>query len=335
MSIGLDRRSCAASSSLKPSSAAKNSRADRSPISAARSCSRSRRAEKRVIRSRCWRYGTYGWTKVCIVENIPDNADKVTLSLGIQNASGTFEVAGVRIFRCVETDDPSEGKPAVNAEAQAIPRGPGKGAKFRGFMSGGDLSPEAVGTLAEWNVNLIRYQMNPGLNVKPKADISTPEKYLAWIDSEIKRLDELMPLFREHGIKVAIDLAHRPRHRDQSGGQQHPRRRDQPRHPRRGVAETRVALPRQPADLRIRPAERAGCGELRQRRRKPVARNLGAAGRSHPGGRSRPRRSSPSRILRTPGRSRTATSFTARISTARTPIPTRGCSVRSAGRIPA
>ena len=152
------------------------------------------------------RYGTYGWTKVCIVENIPDNADKVTLSLGIQNASGTFEVAGVRIFRCVETDDPSEGKPAVNAEAQAIPRGPGKGAKFRGFMSGGDLSPEAVGTLAEWNVNLIRYQMNPGLNVKPKADISTPEKYLAWIDSEIKRLDELMPLFREHGIKVAIDL---------------------------------------------------------------------------------------------------------------------------------
>lgn len=43
------------------------------------------------------RYGTYGWTKVCIVENIPENVDKVTLSLGIQNASGTFEVAGVRI----------------------------------------------------------------------------------------------------------------------------------------------------------------------------------------------------------------------------------------------
>lgn len=152
------------------------------------------------------RYGTYDWTTVHLVENIPDNAERVTLTLGIQNASGSFEVAGVKIYRCVETHDPAEGKPAVNLEAKAIPRGPGKGADYRGFMSGGDLSPEAFKTLADWNVNLIRYQMNPGLNVKPAADISTPERYLGWIDSEIKRLDELMPLFKKYGIKIAIDL---------------------------------------------------------------------------------------------------------------------------------
>jgi len=152
------------------------------------------------------RYGTYDWTTGSMVQNIPGNAEKVSLTLGIQEASGTFDVAAVKIYRCVETDDPNQEKSAVNLEAKAIPRGPGKGADYRGFMSGGDLSPEAFKTLADWNVNLIRYQMNPGLNVKPKADISTPEKYLAWIDSEIKRLDELMPLFKQHKIKVAIDL---------------------------------------------------------------------------------------------------------------------------------
>lgn len=152
------------------------------------------------------RYGTYDWTTVSMVQNIPGNVEKVSLALGIQEASGTFEIADVKIYRCVETDDPGEGKPTVNLDAQAIPRGPGKGADYRGFMSGGDLSPEAFQTLADWNVNLIRYQMSPGRNVKPKADISTPEKYLAWIDSEIKRLDELMPLFKQHKIKVAIDL---------------------------------------------------------------------------------------------------------------------------------
>lgn len=148
------------------------------------------------------RFGTYDWTAVSMVQEIPDNVETISLSLGIQEASGTFEVADVKIYRCVEADDPGLGKPPVNREAQAIPRGPGRGTKYRGFMSGGDLSPEAFRTLADWNVNLIRFQMNPGR----KTDISTPEKYLAWIDSEIKRLDELMPLLKQHGIKVAIDL---------------------------------------------------------------------------------------------------------------------------------
>lgn len=152
------------------------------------------------------KFGSYEWTTGRIVQLIPENTEKLTLTLGIQEASGTFEVAGVKIFRCVETDDPAHGRPAVNAEALAIPRGPGRGARFRGFMSGGDMSPGAFETLGQWNVNLIRYQMSPGRNVKPKADISTPEKYLAWIDSEIERLDELMPLFRKHGIRIVLDL---------------------------------------------------------------------------------------------------------------------------------
>ena len=98
------------------------------------------------------RYGTYDWTTVSMVQNIPDKVEKITLSLGIQEASGTFEIADVKIYRCVETADPGLGKPAVNREAQAIPRGPGRGTKYRGFMSGGDLSPEAFRMLGAWNV---------------------------------------------------------------------------------------------------------------------------------------------------------------------------------------
>ncbi len=151
-------------------------------------------------------YGTYDWRTFSMVQLIPANTESISLTLGIQLASGTFEVASVKIYRCVEVDNPVAVKPPVNLEAQAIPRGPGHGTKYRGFMSGGDMSPEALETLDKWNANLIRYQMSPGRNVKPKADISTPEKYLAWIDSEINRLDELMPLFKKHGIKIVLDL---------------------------------------------------------------------------------------------------------------------------------
>lgn len=151
------------------------------------------------------RFGTYDWMTMRLVTMIPADTPTLTLSLGIQQAAGEFEVESIRIFRCVETDDPGIGKPAVNSAAPAIPRGPGKGAKYRGVMSGNDMSPEAFAELEKWGANLIRYQMRPG-NFNPRPDISSREKYLSWIDSEIERIDGLLPLFRKHNIKIVIDL---------------------------------------------------------------------------------------------------------------------------------
>lgn len=149
-------------------------------------------------------FGTYAWSTAGMAEVIPADAANLGLYLGIQGASGEFRVATVRIYRCVEGREESREIPA-NPIAAAIPRGPGHGTKYRGVMSGGDLSPEAFRRLADWGVNLIRYQLNPGLNT-PRIDLSTREGYLRWIEAEMQRLDEVLKLCRQYDIKAVIDL---------------------------------------------------------------------------------------------------------------------------------
>ncbi len=151
-------------------------------------------------------FGSYDWKKVELLVDLPANTSEVELYLGLQGAPGEFRVDNVKIYRCIESNDETAAvKPGVNLEAAKIPRGPGKGTRYRGVMSGGDLSPEAFRELAAWNVNLLRYQLGPG-----KRDVSTPEKYLAWIDDEIKKIDTILPLCKEHGIKLIVDLHRGP-----------------------------------------------------------------------------------------------------------------------------
>ena len=152
-------------------------------------------------------FGSYDWKKVSMVLLLPPDIQSASLTIGIQHGVGTYEVANLSIHRCVEKDLPVMAAP-VNREAQAIPRGSGQGTKYRGVMSGNDLSPEAFQQLARWKVNLIRYQMNPD-----KQDVSSPEKYLAWIDAEIVRMDRVLELCNQHHIKMVIDLHRGPGNR--------------------------------------------------------------------------------------------------------------------------
>ena len=67
--------------------------------------------------------------------------------------------------------------------------------------------------LKAWNVNLFRYQMCPY-----DTPIGTREEYLAWIDTEIRRLNAFVPLAAKHGIKTVIDLQIGPGMRNTEGG---------------------------------------------------------------------------------------------------------------------
>ncbi len=144
--------------------------------------------------------GTYDWKKVKLIVSLPADTKAINLSIGIQSGTGTYYVADIKIFSChegeVQTNSPRE-----NKEAASIPRGDFKGAQYRGVMSGNSLGEEDFATLKEWGANLMRFQFS-----RKKTDISTPEKYLEWIDSEIARLDSVLPIARKNGIKIAIDL---------------------------------------------------------------------------------------------------------------------------------
>ncbi len=148
---------------------------------------------------------TYDWKRSCYFVSLGDDCTELTLRMGIYIGEGTLSFSNLRIRQLEEVDASQAPKPPVNDIALALPRGDNRGAKYRGVMSGNDLSPQAFDTLRDWGANLLRYQIKKGWSQRD-LDISTPEKYLAWIDTEIKALDEVLRLAEKNHIKVIIDL---------------------------------------------------------------------------------------------------------------------------------
>ena len=140
---------------------------------------------------------TFGWTLVQKVELIPEDTQKLTIILGLENATGDYWCDCFSIYRGKEIDS------TVKKTATPSPSaGDWKGGNYRGFMSGNDLSDAAFRTLADWNANLLRYQMTSPV----RRDISSKEKYLDWINDEMKKVDQVLELCRKYGVKMVIDL---------------------------------------------------------------------------------------------------------------------------------
>jgi len=133
----------------------------------------------------------YGWRKVSLVVDLARSARPAVLTIGIQQGQGTYYVAGLTIHRCVEKETAAQAAP-VNKEALTIPRGDFTGTQYRGVMSGNQLEDADFATLQQWGVNLMRFQLAPH-----GRDISSPEKYLAWINDEIKRIDAKLALAKK------------------------------------------------------------------------------------------------------------------------------------------
>ncbi|MBR0459159.1 MAG: cellulase family glycosylhydrolase [Victivallales bacterium] len=149
--------------------------------------------------------GTYDWKFACYYVPLGDDCTELTLHLGLQSAQGTIAISNIVVREMVDVDPKDAPKPPPNLDAAKIPRGDGRGSQYRGVMSGSDLSSDAFATLHQWGANLMRYQVvAPGK--KAKEAISTPEKYLEWIDREIKKLDTILPRAQANDIKIIIDL---------------------------------------------------------------------------------------------------------------------------------
>lgn len=146
------------------------------------------------------RDGSFGPERIGVLLTIPADATQVRLIIGLENVSGKASFSDIRAS-------------LVDAQAEAsaqtsTTKGPGSPLSFktklRGVMVKPDLSPEALRFLGkQWGVNLIRWQVaEPG--TYPKG-LETPELEAA-IDHELAKLDALLPICRELGISVALDL---------------------------------------------------------------------------------------------------------------------------------
>ncbi|MDD3153689.1 MAG: cellulase family glycosylhydrolase [Victivallaceae bacterium] len=141
------------------------------------------------------RYGSFDWSPATLSIFVPADAKKPALALGLQGSSGLFQIRNLKIETIEDSTPevlpPQSGKPYLQKT------------RFRGVMTGHDLSENAIRELGEnWGANLVRYQI---VNFKKIKFKDFPE-YCAWLDAELARLDSLLPCFAKYGVKVLIDL---------------------------------------------------------------------------------------------------------------------------------
>ena len=84
------------------------------------------------------RYGTTDWKICTLLLKMPEQVKSIQLWMGIQNGTGDYWLRRFRIYQAVQGKDSAA--QYKMPDTAAIPRGDGKGAKYRGFMSGNDLS---------------------------------------------------------------------------------------------------------------------------------------------------------------------------------------------------
>jgi endoglucanase len=79
--------------------------------------------------------------------------------------------------------------------------------RLRGAMIGTRLTEADLRVLGgQWKANLIRWQLTWGGFPRSPADTAELSAYEVWLNSALDRLDAMLPLCDELGIKVVIDL---------------------------------------------------------------------------------------------------------------------------------
>lgn len=138
--------------------------------------------------------GTYDWWKAARVFTVPEDASDIQITIGLQDVTGSYWVKDLKVI-CIPVYEGQAYTPSKDP-LQKVP-------KFRGIDTSrrDGWKEEDFIELKKWNVNIIRYQMLPF-----KTPIDTCEKFLAWIDIEMQKIDAFLVLAEKYGMKAVIDL---------------------------------------------------------------------------------------------------------------------------------
>lgn len=148
-------------------------------------------------------HGTFDWKTIRFVADVPPDIQSATLILGIEATTGQawFDdisvTVGVQPQRRRRPDKPAAQGPLDRRTD--LPR-------LRGVMYGPRGRAEDIEKLAEWNVNLIRWQLHWVERGRHDLWKDNLEGYDKWLNETLDHLDTMLPLCQKHGIKVLIDL---------------------------------------------------------------------------------------------------------------------------------
>ncbi|MGC8828797.1 MAG: glycoside hydrolase family 5 protein [Verrucomicrobiia bacterium] len=144
---------------------------------------------------------SFDWQKIQFLAKIPEDVKSCELVVGLELATGEawFDDIKITVRRApltITNYKPSE----IMYKGHNLPR-------LRGTMIGTRLTTNDFITLGkEWNANHVRWQLTWGGFPHSPADDGDLEKYDKWLSGELERIDRMLPVCREAGILVLIDL---------------------------------------------------------------------------------------------------------------------------------
>jgi hypothetical protein len=152
--------------------------------------------------------GTFPWSRLQSYVRVPDGATAAELVLGLEATTGRVTFDDVRVTVLAP-------RRAVAAAGASEPDRRHDRDRLRGVMIGTGVDADDLRTLArDWGANHVRWQLLWGGFPNGPADTATREQYDAWLDGELDRLARLLPVCREEGLAVLIDLHTGPGGRD-------------------------------------------------------------------------------------------------------------------------
>ncbi len=143
--------------------------------------------------------GSFGWKEAGFSARIPAHATQVRLCLGLEKVTGTAWFDDLVV---------SVGKPPRRLPPQSLPS---EEVEFSRWprMRGAMVSPSSVTEKdlqvlgKDWGANLVRWQL---IRI-PKPDESVElGTFDGWLESELHKLDQMLPVCEKNGLKVVLDL---------------------------------------------------------------------------------------------------------------------------------
>jgi hypothetical protein len=155
--------------------------------------------------------GTFDWKRVTFSVRVPDDAQSLSLIVGLESVTGKvwFDDICVWLLK-MPIVRPKQAVAGVAYRGHDLPR-------LRGAMVGPKIDAKGLRTFGrQWHANVIRWQLiRPGRSVKDPLDLAA---YDAWLRTEFDKLDAVLPVCWQAGLRVVVDLHSPPGGRVCSGG---------------------------------------------------------------------------------------------------------------------
>lgn len=155
--------------------------------------------------------GTFDWRRVTFSVRVPDDAQSMSLVMGLESVTGKAWFDDLRVWVL----KPPMVRPA-HAVAGPLYRGHDL-PRLRGAMVSPRVDAESLKTFGQqWNANVIRWQLTrPGRSVKDPLDMVAYDK---WLHAALDDLDAALPVCEKAGLYVVVDLHSPPGGQAISGG---------------------------------------------------------------------------------------------------------------------